>query len=246
MAPAVAAPVAPEAIVHGVLAQMYPPPPIFGFLRRAGRDWLPAALSPDLLIIPWAVQTQSDPTDLTGPIVDGLIAQEWDVPTENAEAVYGYQILRRRPNQGETTLTGLVPNTGSKALTYTGATAAEAGDTYAYQVKAIAIRGDVTSQNPNRIVVEADETSSVTDTEYTVTTEVILSILLQRGPEARGVHEGGPARAFSFDLRQHHRFLTGRGFTSWVVFCAARLHELSIRWGSTQRNGQGCRDQRQG
>ena len=195
-----------------------------------------------LLIIPWAVQAQSDPTDLTRPIVDGLIALEWDVPTENAEAVYGYQILRRRPNQGETTLTGLVPNTGSKALTYTGATAAEAGDTYAYQVKAIAIRGDVTSQNPNRVVVEADETSSVTDTENTVTTEVILSILLQRGPEARGVHDGRPERAFSFALSQPRRSLTGRGFTSWVVFSAPHLHELSIKRGSTNMNGQGCQD----
>ena len=32
MAPAVAAPVAPEAIVHGVLAQMSPPPPQFSAL----------------------------------------------------------------------------------------------------------------------------------------------------------------------------------------------------------------------
>ena len=193
-----------------------------------------AVIAADLLIVPWPVQAQSNPTtptrpnNLPGAIVNGGIALRWYAPTENAEAVCGYQILRRRPNEGETTLTTLVPNTGSKALTYTDATAAEAGDTYTYQVKAIAIRGDVTSQNPNRVVVEADETSSVTDTENTVTTEVTLSILLQRGPEARGVHEGRPVQAFSFALSQPRRSLTGRGFPSRVAFSTARIHELSI------------------
>ena len=215
-----------------------PPPPDFWPSQAGWRVGIisRAALAPSLRIIPWTVQAQSDPT---GPIVDGIIALEWDAPTENAEAVYGYQILRRRPNQGETTLTDLVPNTGSKALAYTDATAAEAGDTYAYQVKAIAIRGDVTSQNPNRVVVEADETSSVTDTENTVTTEVILSILLQRGPEARGVHDGRPERAFSFALSQPRRCLTGRGFTSWISFSAMRLDELVINRRCADRCSQG-------
>ena len=42
-----------------------------------------------LLIIPWAVQAQSDPTDLTGPIVYGLIALEWDVSARNAASISG-------------------------------------------------------------------------------------------------------------------------------------------------------------
>ena len=97
-----------------------------------------AVIAAALLIVPWAVQAQSNPTNLSGAIVNGGIALEWHAPTENAEAVYNYQILRRRPNEGETTLTALVPDTGSMALTYTDATATEARDTYAYQVKAIA------------------------------------------------------------------------------------------------------------
>ena len=205
-----------------------------------------AALASSLRIIPWTVRAQSDPTDLTGPIVDGLIALEWVVPTENAEAVYGYQILRRRPNEGETTLAILVPDSGSTALTYTDDDATEAGDTYAYKVKAIAIRGDVTSQSPNRVIVEAEETSSETDTENTATKEVILSNLVQRCPEARWVFKGSPVRAFSFALSQPRRSLTERGFTSWVVFYAARFHELSINRRSANRYGQGCQDERAG
>ncbi len=57
--------------------------------RLAGRDYLPAALAAGLLIIPWAVQAQSDPTGLTGPLVDGLIALEWDVSARNAASTSG-------------------------------------------------------------------------------------------------------------------------------------------------------------
>ena len=42
-----------------------------------------------LMLIPGAVQAQSDPTDLTGPIVDGLIALEWDVSARNAASTSG-------------------------------------------------------------------------------------------------------------------------------------------------------------
>ena len=42
-----------------------------------------------LMLIPGAVQAQSDPTDLTGPIVDGLIALERDVSARNAASTSG-------------------------------------------------------------------------------------------------------------------------------------------------------------
>ena len=87
-APAVAAPLASGFAAYGGLAQMFtPPPPDFGPLRPAGRDYLPEALAPGLLIIPWAVQAQSDPTDLARPIADGLIALEWDVSARNAASI---------------------------------------------------------------------------------------------------------------------------------------------------------------
>ena len=63
-APAVAAPIAPE---------------------TASRRLAPLPM----LIIPWAVHAQSDPTDLTRPIVDGPIPLEWDVSARNAASVPG-------------------------------------------------------------------------------------------------------------------------------------------------------------
>ena len=57
--------------------------------RLAGRDYLPEALAPGLLIIPWAVQAQRDPTDLTSPIADGLIPLKSGVSARNAASIPG-------------------------------------------------------------------------------------------------------------------------------------------------------------
>ncbi len=73
-----------------------------------------AVIAAALLIVPWAVQAQSNPTNLSGAIVNGGIALEWYAPTGNAEALYGYQILRRRPNAGETTRRPWCPTPGPR------------------------------------------------------------------------------------------------------------------------------------
>ena len=65
------------------------------------------------------------------------MALSWDAPEEDADAVEGYEILRRRPNRDEDTPQTLVANTGSTGTGYTDATATEAGVRYTYRVKAI-------------------------------------------------------------------------------------------------------------
>ena len=89
---AVAAPLASGFAAYGGLAHMFtPPPPRFSALSGwlAGRDYLPEALAPGLLIIPWAVQAQGDPTDLTRPIADGLIPLKSGVSPRNAASISG-------------------------------------------------------------------------------------------------------------------------------------------------------------
>ena len=61
----------------------------------------------------------------------------WTAPQEDAETVDGYEILRRRPYEGEDSLATLVANTESTATTYTDATANEAGVVYVYRIKAL-------------------------------------------------------------------------------------------------------------
>ena len=62
----------------------------------------------------------------------------WTAPED--DTITGYQILRRRPREGENTLAIYVENTGSAATTWTD-TAAPAGTLYVYRVKAINAAG---------------------------------------------------------------------------------------------------------
>ena len=58
----------------------------------------------------------------------------WTAPSEDADSVTGYEVLRA---VGEGEMATLAADTGSTATSYTDATATGAGETYAYQVKAI-------------------------------------------------------------------------------------------------------------
>ena len=75
------------------------------------------------------------PRNLTGTAnADGTVTLRWDAP--NDDSVSGYQILRRRPREGENTLLVLVNDTGSTDTEYTdNDVTPDVG--HAYRVKAI-------------------------------------------------------------------------------------------------------------
>ena len=96
------------------------------------------------------------PTGLTVSLVENRVTLSWTAPAEDAESVDGYEILRRRPFEGESTLATLVADTESTATAYTDATANEAGVRYVYRVKAL--RGDEVSlwSNFDRVDLPSD------------------------------------------------------------------------------------------
>ena len=104
------------------------------------------------------------PTGLTVSLVDNKVTLSWTAPAEDAESVDGYEILRRRPMEGESALATLVADTESTATTYTDATANEAGVRYVYRVKAL--RGDDVSlwSNFDKIDLPADYVPDPTPT----------------------------------------------------------------------------------
>ena len=104
------------------------------------------------------------PTGLTVSLVDNKVSLSWTAPAEDAESVDGYEILRRRPMEGESALATLVADTESTATTYTDATANEAGVRYVYRVKAL--RGDDVSlwSNYDRIDLPSDYVPDPTPT----------------------------------------------------------------------------------
>ncbi len=95
------------------------------------------------------------PLNLSALIVDDGIALNWDAPAAYADAVTGYEILRRVPRKGETELTTLVADTGSAATSYTDTAAIEPGQRYVYRVKAL--RGSEQSDWSNFVRVDLPE-----------------------------------------------------------------------------------------
>ena len=84
------------------------------------------------------------PTGLSATLnADGSITLTWTAPAGDVD---GYQILRRRPRQGETDLAVYVSDTGRTATTYTD-TASSLDTRYVYRVKAR--NGDLISEWSN-------------------------------------------------------------------------------------------------
>ena len=77
-------------------------------------------------------------------VIEG-VELAWNAPAEDAASVTGYEILRA---VGDGDLATLVADTGSADTSYTDDTATEAGESYAYRVKAL--RGEEASQPSNR------------------------------------------------------------------------------------------------
>ena len=110
------------------------------------------------------------PTGLTVSLVENKVTLSWTAPAEDADSVTGYEILRRRPMEGETALATLAADTESTATTYTDATANEAGVRYVYRVKAL--RGSEASLWSNFYAIDlpADYEASQEDEPATATT----------------------------------------------------------------------------
>ena len=102
----------------------------------------------------------SAPSNLTAAIADGGVILNWSSPAQNAPSVTGYEILRRRPKEGEATLLVLVADTGSTATTYVDATASEPGVRYVYRVRAL--RGNERSSRSNYARVDLPEETDET------------------------------------------------------------------------------------
>ena len=134
----------------------------------------PAAPPPTSTATPTPTSTPTPedlrPTGLTVSLVENKVTLSWTAPAEDADGVTGYEILRRRPMEGETALATLAADTESTATTYTDATANEAGVRYVYRVKAL--RGSEASLWSNFYAIDlpADYEAPQEDGPATATT----------------------------------------------------------------------------
>ena len=95
------------------------------------------------------------PSNLGVEIANGAVTLSWDAPVSDADSVTGYEILRRRPRNGENALMVLVNDTGSNDTSYVDRTATKAGVRYTYRVKAI--RDGVRSGRSNYARIDLTE-----------------------------------------------------------------------------------------
>ena len=130
---------------------------------------LAAAIIALALTAPWAVQAQTEPTapsNLTATVVEDGVALAWTAPNQDAATVDGYQILSRRPDNGENTLSTLVADTNSVATTYTDSTATEPNTVYLYRIKAL--RGDEASPQSDSVSIERPDPTDLRPTNLDV------------------------------------------------------------------------------
>ncbi len=101
----------------------------------ANEETLTSAATSEVVAAGAPTEPPGRPHNLTGAAnADGTVTLSWDAP--NDDSVTGYQILRRRPREGENTLLVHVNDTGSTATEYTdNDVTPDVG--HAYRVKAI-------------------------------------------------------------------------------------------------------------
>ena len=106
------------------------------------------------------------PTNLSASVSAEGVTLSWTAP---AGTVDGYEILRRRPLQGETELVTLVDNIGSADTSYTDTSATAPGERYVYRVKTI--RG--TNRSEMSFYVRVDIPTNPTPVSVSVSCEIL-------------------------------------------------------------------------
>ena len=113
----------------------------------------------------------SPPTNLEATIGDTGITLSWTAPDGQVD---GYEILRRRPREGEIELTTLVDNTGNSETSYTDTSATTPGEQYIYRLKTI--RGNARSDLSLFVQVDLPAPPPATSTPTPTATPVSVSL----------------------------------------------------------------------
>ena len=91
---------------------------------------------------------------LTAVLADSAVSPSWSAPADGG-AVSGFRNWRRLPNQGETELSVLVSDTGSRATSFVDGDAV-AGQKHIYRVQALGAGGEEMQSPPVEIVVSTN------------------------------------------------------------------------------------------
>ncbi len=133
------------------------------------------------------------PSGLEVSLVENRVTLTWDAPASDAASVTGYEILRRRPNEGEAALTTLVADTGNAETGYTDDTANEPGVRYTYRVRALRDGEQSRVSNYARIDLPEDYAQDTPEPEEEPSPEA----LAPSGLTAEAAKDGGVALSWA-------------------------------------------------
>ena len=133
------------------------------------------------------------PSGLEVSLVENRVTLTWDAPASDAASVTGYEILRRRPNDGEAALTTLVADTGNAETGYTDDTANEPGVRYTYRIRALRDGEQSKVSNYARIDLPDDYAQDTPEPEEEPSPEA----LAPSGLTAEAAKDGGVALSWT-------------------------------------------------
>ena len=133
------------------------------------------------------------PSGLEVSLVENRVTLTWDAPASDAASVTGYEILRRRPNDGEAALTTLVADTGNADTGYTDDSANEPGVSYTYRVRALRDGEQSKVSNYDRIDLPEDYAQDTPEPEEEPSPEA----LAPSGLTAEAAKDGGVALSWT-------------------------------------------------
>ena len=137
------------------------------------------------------------PSGLEVSLVENRVTLTWDAPASDAASVTGYEILRRRPNEGEAALTTLVADTGNAETGYTDDTANEPGVRYTYRVKALRDGEQSRVSNFARIDLPDDYAQDTPEPAPEPEEEPSAEALAPSGLTAEAAEDGGVALSWT-------------------------------------------------
>ena len=136
-----------------------------GWCRGLGVVGVVVAVLASVLVVPAGavsapVGGPGAPGNLSAVSVAEGVLLSWDAPepaSDGGGVVSGYRVLRRRPEQGERSLSVLVSDTGSAQTSYLDVSAAVGGELFVYRV--VALSGGVAGarSGPARVRYAAPE-----------------------------------------------------------------------------------------
>ena len=165
---------------------------------------------------------------------NGTLSLTWDAPDD--ESVTGYQILRRRPDEGERTLLVYVADTGSTDTTWTD-TEVTIGTPHVYRVKAINEAGLSRMSNYDRVTPAAPPENSPATGVPTISGTARVGETLTA--DTSGISDGnGLSNAtFNYQWLADDADISGATGSSYTLAAAEQGKAVKVRVSFIDDNG---------